>query len=180
MIQVTVQSLGLDQTSKTPVVILREADGGRVLPIWIGPAEASAIAMALAGMKFSRPLTHDLFPALIKGLGGTLTRVLITRVEDNTYYAEMLIRRGDEVFVVDARPSDSIAIALRTDAEIYTSDDLLSGTAVQFAPMEDEPEPGAADPAGEPEAGEPPKLSAEQLKEHLRKLNPEDLGRFNP
>src|SRR4028118_1049083 len=133
MIQIRVQSLGLDQTSKTPVVILQEVDGSRILPIWIGPAEASAIAMELAGMKSSRPLTHDLFPSLIRGLGGTLTRVLITRVQDNTYYAEMVIRRGDEVFTVDARPSDSIAIALRLQAELYTSDDLLSGTTLQSA-----------------------------------------------
>lgn len=175
MIQVKVQSLGLDQTSKTPVVILQEAEGERVLPIWIGPAEASAIAMELAGMKFSRPLTHDLFPTLIRGLGGTLTRVLITRVQDNTYYAEMVIRRGDEVFTIDARPSDSIAIALRLEADLFTSDELLSGTSVQFAPMEEDEE---GEGPGAPE--DEPKLSPEQLKEHLKKLNPEDLGRFNP
>lgn len=182
MIQVRVQSLGLDQTSKTPVVILQEVEGSRVLPIWIGPAEASAIAMELAGMKFSRPLTHDLFPALIRGLGGTLTRVLITRVQENTYFAEMVIRRGDEVFTLDARPSDSIAIALRLKAELYTTDDLLSGTAVQFA----EAEEGDADdllggaPAEEGGSPEGSKLTPEQLKEHLKKMNPEDLGRFNP
>src|SRR4028118_1726337 len=105
MIQIRVQSLGLDQTSKTPVVILQEVDGSRILPIWIGPAEASAIAMELAGMKFSRPLTHDLFPSLIRGLGGTLTRVLITRVQDNTYYAAMVIRRGDALFTAAHRPA---------------------------------------------------------------------------
>lgn len=181
MIQIRVQSLGLDQTSKTPVVILQEVEGARILPIWIGPAEASAIAMELAGMKFSRPLTHDLFPALIRGLGGTLTRVLITRVQDNTYYAEMVIRRGDEVFTVDARPSDSIAIALRLQAELYTSDDLLSGTTVQFA----EAEEGEADELlgstpQEEQGIDIGKLTPEQLKEHLKKMNPEDLGRFNP
>src|SRR5688500_17345866 len=94
MIEVKVQSLGLDRTSNTPVVILQEKDGTRVLPIWIGPGEASAIAMELAGMKFSRPLTHDLFPQLIRGLGATVTRVLITRVEDNTYFAELAIGRA--------------------------------------------------------------------------------------
>ncbi|HEV2147798.1 MAG TPA: bifunctional nuclease family protein [Longimicrobiaceae bacterium] len=181
MIQVRVQSLGLDQTSKTPVVILQEVEGSRVLPIWIGPAEASAIAMELAGMKFSRPLTHDLFPALIRGLGGTLTRVLITRVQENTYYAEMVIRRGDEVFTVDARPSDSIAIALRLQAELYTSDDLLSGTAVQFAEAEEGEEGLLGNtPAEEGAQPESSKLTPEQLKEHLKKMNPEDLGRFNP
>ncbi|MGD8279324.1 MAG: bifunctional nuclease family protein, partial [Gemmatimonadota bacterium] len=92
MIEVKVQSLGLDRASSTPVVILQESEGSRVLPIWIGPSEASAIAMELAGMKFSRPLTHDLFASLILGLGGTLQRVMITRVVDNTYYAEMIIK----------------------------------------------------------------------------------------
>ena len=177
MIQVRVQSLGLDQTSKTPVVILQEVDGSRILPIWIGPAEASAIAMELAGMKFARPLTHDLFPSIIRGLGGTLTRVLITRVQDNTYYAEMVIRRGDEVFTLDARPSDSIAIALRTRAELYADEELLTAAAFEVTSA---PDPEAhlpdAGPLADPAAG----MSAEELQERLRKLNPEDLGRFNP
>src|SRR5690606_13641065 len=122
MIEVKVQSLGIDQVSKTPVVILQEVGGDRVLPIWIGPAEASAIAMELAGMTVSRPLTHDLAASLIRGLGGTLVRVNITRVQDNTYYAEMLLQRGTEMVSVDSRPSDSIAIALRLRARLYTSD----------------------------------------------------------
>jgi bifunctional DNase/RNase len=177
MIQVRVQSLGLDQSSKTPVVILQEIGGSRVLPIWIGPAEASAIAMEMAGMTFARPLTHDLFPPLIQGMGGTLTRVLITRVQDNTYFAEMVIRRGDEVFTLDARPSDSVAIALRLKAALYTSDELLAATSIQFSALEDAPE-GEVPLSDEGEEGR--KLTAEQLKEHLRKLTPEDLGRFNP
>jgi uncharacterized protein len=174
MIKVRVQSLGLDQNTKAPVVILQEDGGGRVLPIWIGPAEASAIAMELAGMKFPRPLTHDLFPLLIRGLGGTLTRVLITRVHDNTYFAELVIQRGDEMFTVDARPSDSIAIALRTRAELFTTEDLLSSAAVE-SPAEDAA--GLGDAGGTPPQ---PGLTPEQLQDYLRKLDPEDLGRFNP
>jgi bifunctional DNase/RNase len=178
MIKVRVQSLGLDQNTKSPVVILQEDGGSRVLPIWIGPAEASAIAMELAGMKFPRPLTHDLFPLLIRGLGGTLTRVLITRVHDNTYFAELVITRGDEVFTVDARPSDSIAIALRTRADLFTTEDLLTNASIEVPP------PEASFPGeGDGEAGTTgpqPGLSPEQLKEYLRKLDPEDLGRFNP
>jgi uncharacterized protein len=177
MIRVRVQSLGLDQMTKSPVVILQETDGDRVLPIWIGPAEASAIAMELAGMKFPRPLTHDLFGSIVSGLGGTITRALITRVQDNTYFAELVIQRGEEVFTVDARPSDSIAIALRANAELYAGDELFSADGMD--------QPGAGDiPPGEP--GDPlsppaaPTLDPEALKEHLRKLNPEDLGRFNP
>jgi uncharacterized protein len=175
MIKVRVQSLGLDQNTKSPVVILQEEGGGRVLPIWIGPAEASAIAMELAGMKFPRPLTHDLFPLLIRGLGGTLTRVLITRVHDNTYFAELVITRGDEVFTVDARPSDSIAIALRTRAELFTTEDLLTNAAIEMGA-----EDGTPDFAEGGSAGPQPGLNPEQLKEYLRKMDPEDLGRFNP
>jgi uncharacterized protein len=172
MIEVKVQSLGIDQASKTPVVILQELDGDRMLPIWIGPGEASAIAMELAGMKFPRPLTHDLAASFIRGMGGALSRVLITRVQENTYYAEMVIQRGNEVFSVDARPSDSIAIALRLQARLFTSDELLSSTAIQ---MDSGPGPAETTPSMPTET-----LDAEQLQEYLRKLNPEDLGRFNP
>jgi uncharacterized protein len=177
MIKVRVQSLGLDQNTKSPVVILQEEGGERVLPIWIGPAEASAIAMEMAGMKFPRPLTHDLFPLLIRGLGGTLTRVLITRVHDNTYFAELVIQRGDEVFTVDARPSDSIAIALRTRADLFTTEDLLTNAAIEMPPSGGTDFSEEGGPAGE---GPQPGLSPEQLKEYLRKMDPEDLGRFNP
>ena len=181
MIKIRVQSLGLDQNTKSPVVILQEEGGARVLPIWIGPAEASAIAMELAGMKFPRPLTHDLFPLLIRGLGGTLTRVLITRVHDNTYYAELVIQRGDEVFTVDARPSDSIAIALRTEAQLYTTEDLLTNAAIEL-PGDGAPDFSAEGGGEEGGGGEGPKpgLTPDQLKEYLRRLDPEDLGRFNP
>lgn len=177
MIKVRVQSLGLDQNTKSPVVILQEEEGDRVLPIWIGHAEASAIAMELAGMKFARPLTHDLFPSIINGLGGRLTRVLITRVQDNTYFAELVIQRGEELFTVDARPSDSIAIALRTRAQLFAGDELLTAAAFEIAPPEQ-----PTDDLGGGETGLPPGagLTPEQLKEYLRRLNPEDLGRFNP
>lgn len=173
MIEVRVQSLGIDQGSKSPVVILQEMNGERMLPIWIGPAEASAIAMELAGMKFSRPLTHDLAASLIRGLGGALTRVLITRVQENTYFAELVIQRGSEVFSIDARPSDSIAIALRMRARVFTSEDLLGPTTIEMASEEEMPE----FPPAQADAGS---LSAEQLQDYLRKLKPEDLGRFNP
>ena len=178
MIEVTVAHLGLDRTTNTPVVILREKDGSRVLPIWIGPAEASAIAMELAGMKFARPLTHDLFSPIIRGLGGTLTRVLITRVEENTYFAELVIQRGEELFTIDARPSDSIAIALRTRADLFAGDELLTAAAFEIA-SPDEP---FAEGDDEATPGMPPTpgLSPDELKEYLRRLNPEDLGRFNP
>ena len=178
MIEVKVQSLGLDRTSNTPVVILQEMDGTRVLPIWIGPGEASAIAMELAGMKFSRPLTHDLFVSMVRGLGGMLMRVLITKVIDNTYYAELIIQRGAEVISVDARPSDSIAIALRMEARIFTTDELLENTSIEIADGTTSPEDFVTDaPASDQNVGN---LSPDELREYLKRMNPEDFGRFNP
>lgn len=176
MNEVRVASLGLDKASNTPVVILQELDGERVLPIWIGPGEASAIAMELAGMKFSRPLTHDLFAAMLQGLGTELQRVLITKVVDNTYHAELILRRDGDVVSIDARPSDSIAIALRAKAPIFAHDDLLEQASIEIQSSEIEP----GDVSDYAEAEEPKGMDADQLKEYLKKLNPEDFGRFTP
>ncbi|UCC74451.1 MAG: bifunctional nuclease family protein [Gemmatimonadota bacterium] len=176
MNQVKVASLGLDKATNTPVVILQEMDGERVLPIWIGPGEASAIAMELAGMKFSRPLTHDLFTSLLHGLGTELQRVLITKVVDNTYHAELILKRDGDMVSIDARPSDSIAIALRAKAPIYAHDDLLEQAAIEIQPSEIEP----SEIADEVEASESKGMDPEQLKEYLKNLNPEDFGRFQP
>lgn len=182
-----VKSLGLDRASNTPVVILEEQEGERVLPIWIGPGEASAIAMQLADMKFSRPLTHDLLVSVMDGLDGGLDRIVITEVVDNTYYAELIMNRDGEVISVDARPSDSIAVALRMDADIYADESLLDRTSIEVA--EDSSVTGsfgaqaAASPEAMAETGEEeeqPEMEADELKEYLRKLNPEDFGRFTP
>lgn len=177
MIEVKVQSLGLDRTSNTPVVILQEKEGSRVLPIWIGPGEASAIAMELAGMKFSRPLTHDLFASVILGFGGSLKRVLITKVVENTYYAELIIQRGADLISIDARPSDSIAIALRMNAAIFTTEDLLEHTSIEIAESSESGEFSIGAESKEESSGS---LSPDELREHLRRMNPEDFGRFNP
>src|SRR5437879_6130607 len=166
VIQVRVAHLGLDRTTNTPVVILQEQEGERVLPIWIGPAEASAIAMELAGVKFARPLTHDLLKQVILGLGADLRKVIITQVKENTYYAELHIYRGDAVIQIDARPSDSIAVALRLKAPIFTSEGLLALTSVETG------EPGG-------ESGSGP-LDPDALKNYLQNLDPEDFGKFTP
>ncbi len=177
MNQVRVASLGLDKASNTPVVILQELDGERVLPIWIGPGEASAIAMELAGMKFSRPLTHDLFTSMLQGLGSELQRVLITKVVDNTYHAELILKRDGGIVSIDARPSDSIAIALRAKAPIFAHEGLLEQASIEVQTSEIE---ASQTPEGESAAEDNPQMDADQLKEYLKKLNPEDFGRFNP
>ena len=124
-------------------------------------------------MKFAWPLTHDLAATIVRGLGGDLQRVIITRVQENTYYAEMVISRGTEMFSIDTRPSDSIAIALRLQARLFTNDELLSNASIQIETASEE------EPEHQPES-EGTQMTAEQLQEYLKKLKPEDLGRFKP
>ena len=165
MIEVKVAHLGLDRATNTPVVILQEKEGERVLPIWIGPAEASAIAMELAGVKFSRPLTHDLVKQIVVGLGADLERVVISQVKENTYYAELHLHRDDHVIQIDARPSDSIAVALRLKAPIVTQEGLLELTSIDTV---------------EPLSPDTEAMDPESLKSYLENLDPEDFGKFTP
>ena len=183
MREVTVTSLGLDKASSTPVVILREKEGERMLPIWIGPGEASAIAMELAGVHFARPLTHDLFTAVVRGLGSALVRVLITKVVENTYYASLVFHRDGEFISIDSRPSDSIALALRAEAPIFADESLLEVSAleVEEGSFDDEPVVPTGETAAVTDAS-PADLETldESLRDYLKKLDPEDFGRFEP
>lgn len=165
------QSIVVDQTN-TPVVVLKEVGAERLLPIWVGPSEANAIAVKMQDVTLPRPLTHDLFVSMIAGLGGTLRRVLITRVEESTYFAELIIDRDGELVSVDARPSDSIALALRAEARIFADDSLLMHMPKPSKPQsesESDSKSGGTDEAGG--------MTGKDLEDHLRKLRPEDLGR---
>ncbi len=167
MTEVRVQSVKYDRRSNTPVVVLQETEGDRVLPIWIGVSEANAIAMKLGGVALHRPLTHDLFMSIMAGMGGALRRVLITRVEDSTYFAELIIAKNGEVVSIDARPSDSIALALRAEARIFADDSLLTTM------------PAESDEDGEDADEDERRMRGEALEERLRRMRPEDLGRFD-
>jgi bifunctional DNase/RNase len=161
-------------------VILREKGGERLLPIWIGQPEAESIVIEMSKLRRERPLTHDLAKTLIIALGGTLRRIQITKVENRTYYAEMQIYREDRVISVDARPSDSIAIALRFAAPMYAQDSLLTSMEFEDSSEESEPapEPWAASPESTSEM-QSDEMSPEQLKRYLENLRPEDFGKFN-
>lgn len=178
MVEVFVARLGLDSSTNSYVVILQEKGGNRLLPIWIGQPEAESIVMQMKNMKRERPLTHDLCKRLIVGLGGSLTRVQITRVQKNTYFAELHLARGDDVVHVDARPSDSIAIALRLAAPIFAPESLLTAVAAEDADAEGSEDIDAASEAADLEE-EQRRMSAQDLKEHLENLRPEDFGKFN-
>jgi bifunctional DNase/RNase len=175
LVECEVMRLGLDRSNNSYVVILREKDGERLLPIWIGQPEAESIVIEMSKLRRERPLTHDLCKTLITGLGGTLRRIHITRVENRTYYAELQIHRDDEIISIDARPSDSIAIALRFAAPIFAQDSLL--TSLVFEDSSEEGETWSS--PGEPAETRSDEMSAEQLKSYLENLRPEDFGKFN-
>jgi bifunctional DNase/RNase len=157
------------------------------LPIWIGQPEAESIVLHMHNVKRSRPLTHDLVRSLIVGMGAQLRRVHITRVEDRTYFAELHIQHGESLVHIDARPSDSIAIALRLGAPIFAAEVLLVDPGEEEESAEDEDSApdfsGSLTQEAEEESGEEmsdAELTAEQLKRYLETLRPEDFGKFNP
>src|SRR5215217_5917728 len=158
MVEVRVARLGHDSSTNSYVVILQEKDGNRLLPIWIGQPEAESIVMQMNNIKRERPLTHDLCKNLIVGLGGSLRRVQITKVQKNTYYAELHVASANGLVQIDARPSDSIAIALRLSAPIFAQESLL--TALEEGDAEEEE-------SASPRSTSAEELNAEQLKEHL-------------
>ncbi|HET9886172.1 MAG TPA: bifunctional nuclease family protein [bacterium] len=120
-----VSGLAIDERTHTPVVLLKEKGGDRMLPIWIGPSEASSIAIQLSGRKFQRPLTHDLLKTIVQGLGARIPKIAIVELRDKTYYAKVYLERASELISIDARPSDCIALALRTQSAIFVSEELL-------------------------------------------------------
>ena len=188
MIEVFVSRLGLDSSSNSYVVVLQEKDGIRLLPIWIGQPEAESIVLHMHNVKRARPLTHDLVRSLIVGLGARLLQVNVTRVEARTYFAELQLQHAGELVTIDARPSDSIAIALRLAAPIYAAEELLADPGDDSG-VEDEDSDDDSDDAPDFSSGfetDPSaddvnaELTADQLKQYLETLRPEDFGKFNP
>ncbi len=168
IVEARVNGLILEPKTQQNVVVLREADGERILPIWIGPGEAQAIRRILSDEPFPRPLTHDLLVLAIEGLKARVTRVVIADLRENTFYATVFIQRDADVLSIDARPSDSIAVALRAKAPIFVNEKLL------------QPPPSASEESepGEPERELTDEEKAEQLRRFLERLNPEDFGKF--
>ena len=138
LVEMVVESVRVHMLSNRHVVILKDTERDRYLPIWIGAWEASAIAMRLQGVAAERPLTHDLFVASIEQLGARVDRVVISDLADETYHARLyLVRDGTEV-EVDARPSDALALAVRSEATIYASEEVLEQAALGSDPDDDD------------------------------------------
>lgn len=139
MVLVRIASLALDPRSNQPVVVLKPLDEepghGRLLPIWIGHPEATAILLAIEGVETPRPMTHDLLQGVIESLDTYLERVEITRVEEGTFYAALVLRGEERTRIVDARPSDSIALAVRTGSPIFVAEEVMNAAAVADEPV---------------------------------------------
>ena len=131
MIEVTIDSIRVSLMSQHRIVVLKETDGDRLLPIWIGPFEADAITLQLQGMEAPRPLTHDLLKSVFDTLGGEVVRILIVGLEKNIYYARIIIDADGDTVEVDSRPSDAIALAVRVNAPILVADEIMEQAGLQ-------------------------------------------------
>ena len=157
MNELDVVGVRVEMPTNQPMVLLREAAGDRYLPIWIGAVEATAIAFAQQGVVPPRPLTHDLFRDVLGALGHQLRQVRITEVRDGVFYAQLVFDNGVEV---SARPSDAIALALRTGTQIYGSDEVLEEAGMQIPALEED--------------------EVEKFREFLDQVTPEDFGCDEP
>lgn len=142
MVEVQLAAVRVDLQSNTPVVLLQEAQGTkRTLPIFIGPPEATAIALAIQGVPTKRPMTHDLMRDLLEALGASLVQVVITELVETTYHAELRLDAAGRQLVVQSRPSDAIALAARTGTPLYVADDLLDAEGIVLAPDDETSNP---------------------------------------
>jgi uncharacterized protein len=130
LVEMVVESVRVHMLSSRHVVILKESDHDRYLPIWIGPWEASAIAMKLQGLTADRPLTHDLFANALESLGVRVDRVVISTLAEETYHARLHLERDGTMFEIDSRPSDALALAVRTGGRIFASEAVLEQAAL--------------------------------------------------
>jgi bifunctional DNase/RNase len=160
-----VGGLTLDPVTKTPIVILKDTDNKLNLPIWIGLLEATAMATEMEGVKMARPMTHDLLRNILTEMGGSVESVEITDLKENTYYAMIYLNVAGRELAIDSRPSDAIALALRTKSPIYVAKGVLEASSI-LQQAEEGKESSVANVST---------LSKEKLAELLEKMSPEDF-----
>jgi bifunctional DNase/RNase len=173
MIRVVVDSIRVSLLTQHRVVVLRETDSKRYLPIWIGPFEADAIAMAIQGHEPQRPMTHDLLKTLIGEMGGHIQHIFVNDIQDNTFFARIVVDRSGQLVEIDARPSDAIALAVRTEAPIFVEPRVLDQAGVYFD--EDEQVVPQDSTPGEPEQEGEPETNDESLSIFRDFINTLDL-----
>ena len=159
-IEMTIKGLMVDPITNMPIVILRDQEGQRVLPIWVGIFEANAIALQIENVTTQRPMTHDLLRNVIADLKATVERIVVCDVQDNTFYALIYVTRNGESMAIDARPSDAIALALRARAPIFVEEKVIDHAKT----VDLTPEKGDAERV--------------HLEKWLESLDPDDMGKY--
>ena len=158
LIEMTIKGLMVDPITNMPIVILKDKEGERVLPIWVGIFEANAIALQIENIATPRPMTHDLLRNIIVGLDGHVDRVVVSDLKENTFFAVIHLTVKGEPVIVDARPSDAIALALRTRAPILVEETIIdSAKTVDFASE---------------------RADSDRLQQWLESLDPEEMGKY--
>jgi bifunctional DNase/RNase len=132
MYEMVIYGVSFDLVGKQPIVLLKTADGNKFLPIWIGHPEAAAILMKLQGASTPRPMTHDLVADILEQLDAEVTRITVTELRDNTFYASITVHQNGSEIEIDSRPSDAIAIAVRSDAPIFAAERVIEESAIEF------------------------------------------------
>jgi bifunctional DNase/RNase len=161
MLEMKVRGLTLDPLSNMALVILRDLEGNKALPIWVGIPEANAIALEIEQVPTPRPMTHDLIKNIFEGINASVTRIVVNDLRDSTFYATIFLSLQGREFRVDSRPSDAIAIALRVKAPIYVTLDVIERA-------------GSIDVSAQNSTPE----DSERLKEWLENIKPEDFGKL--
>lgn len=159
MREMVIYGVSFDMVGKQPIILLKSVDGNEFLPIWIGHPEAAAILMKLQGAETPRPMTHDLMIILFEQLGIECEQISVTELRDNTFFASITLRQGDRTFEIDSRPSDAIAIAVRTDAPIFVAEEVIAESGIEFEHEVEETED-----------------VVEKFRQFLDEVTPEDFG----
>lgn len=157
-VEMKIRGLTMDPVTNMPIVVLKDVNGGSVLPIWVGIFEANAIALEIEKVATPRPMTHDLLKIVLMGLNTGVKKVVVNELKDDTFYALIWLERDGKMISVDSRPSDALALALRLDCPIYVDDAVLKSSKVSNTINE--------------------KVQSDELRKWLEGLNDEDLGRY--
>ena len=156
--EMKIRGLMMDPATNMPIVILKDANGPTLLPIWVGIYEANAIALEIEKVATPRPMTHDLIKNLLMGLEAQVRKVVVNELKDDTFYALIWLERDGQVMSIDSRPSDALALALRVNCPIYVDDEVLKNSKVAGATAD--------------------KFQSEELRKWLENLSDEDTGRY--
>jgi hypothetical protein len=157
-IEMKIRGLMMDPVTNMPIVILKDTTGNAILPIWVGVYEANAIALEIEKVQTPRPMTHDLIKNVLLGLNARVQKVVVTELKEDTFYAAIWLERNGSAIAIDSRPSDALALALRTDAPIFVEEEVLKSSKISSTVSE--------------------KVGTEELRRWLENLGEDDLGKY--